>query len=135
MKKIIVLSLLLIFAVGCKENGTSSEGDSIVGKWESTININDYNEGYIAKVDIVLEFNNDGSYFVYDLVERKEYINDEGTYSISNDSLTILSSKCPNIEGIFRVNFDANGFRIRTIRNDCESNSLIASWFKKFDNN
>jgi len=135
LNKVIMFLLLLVFAVGCKENGTSSEGDSIIGKWESTNNINDFNEGYIVKVDIVLEFKNDGSYFVYDLVEWKEYINDEGTYSISNDSLTILSTKCPNIEGFFRVNFDANGFRIRTIQNDCESNSLIASWYKKFDNN
>lgn len=130
LKKILVI-IILVFAFGCKEDVTSPNKNELVGKWESKASIIDGNEGIQAIITYVLVFSNDGSYSVYDLVEEKEYINEEGTYSISNDSLTILKKECPNIEAKYRVIFDGDGLRIETIKNECESNQFISGIYYK----
>ncbi len=134
MKKVLVI-VMLIFAFGCSDDATEPSENTLVGKWESVAIFRNEDKGEAIVVTYVLEFSNDGKYSAYDLTEDKEYINREGTYSISNDSLTTINKECPNIEAMYRVILDGDEMRIETIKNECGSNQSISGLYSKHNNN
>lgn len=134
LKKILVI-LLLVFAFGCSDDATEPSENTLVGKWESVARFGNEDNGNVIILTYVLEFSNDGRYSAYDLTEDKEFINKEGTYSISNDSLTILNKECQNIEAMYKVIIDGDEMRIETIQNECESNQSISGLYNKYNNN
>ena len=90
MKKLILLSILLI--VGCKDNSTGSNTNPIVGVWEwvSTTNtIQDYHQGSITEtltnndLETTYTFNQDGTYIYGEM---------EGTWTTNSNALILLSN-------------------------------------------
>ena len=134
MKKVLVM-ILVLFAFGCSNDATEPSENTLVGKWESVARFGNEDNGNVIILTYVLEFSNDGRYSAYDLTEDKEFINIEGTYSISNDSLTTLNKECQNIEAMYRVIFDGDEMRIETIKNECESNQSISGLYSKHNYN
>ncbi|MBR6721077.1 MAG: lipocalin family protein, partial [Alistipes sp.] len=88
--KILALALLMFVALpSCdknKEGGKDSVSElqkNIVGEWQLT----DWN-GAAQPFDVYVDFNEDGSFEMYQRVYELNYVLYTGTYSISGDILT-----------------------------------------------
>ncbi len=132
MKKVLVI-VMLIFAFGCSDDATEPSENTIVGKWKSELFILALEDGTLVNTYRVLEFNNNGTYSFYHEDEELDLLNDSGTYTISNNELTILNNECLGIEGKYEVLFDDNGFEIKLKEDDCERNHILSDFYYNFD--
>ena len=124
MKKILVI-VMLIFALGCKEDATEPSENAIVGKWigRSIAIISDTGEPIIVR--LTLEFLNNGTFkFISEQAEELNY-----TYTFENNVLIISSVECEGAEGKYTIIFRDNGFELKLINDDCSYRNLLFTGF------
>ncbi len=132
MKKILVI-IMLVFAFGCSDDGTNPVETNLVGKWYKDFTIIKDGSNESIQVLLILEFFNNGTFKMINEEPEEEIVNDHGTYTLSNDVLTIVNSKCDNIEGKYKFEFEFNSVQFTRIEDECINNNIIIGYFENWN--
>lgn len=132
MKKILVI-LMLVFAFGCSDNGTQPDLDSIVGTWKTPVIFIDSEDKENSKIIFVLKFEENGNFQLSNELAEDVMINENGTYTVIGDTLSIINSKCEDSVGKYKFEFKDNGVEITQIADDCINNNFIDRFFYNYD--
>ncbi|PKL81330.1 MAG: hypothetical protein CVV25_00915 [Ignavibacteriae bacterium HGW-Ignavibacteriae-4] len=126
VKKILVI-VMLTFTFGCSDDAEISEENSIVGKWKYNFQIvqgpSDYLLDTIKKDNYVLElleFKENGIYYIYQTNYVGTNLVEQGKYSYMNKILTISNDKCNRLESKYEVEYNENYIRVFTISEPCQ---------------
>ncbi len=127
MRKILVI-VMLIFAFGCSDDATEPSENTIVGKWMKDVTKKDDSEINI----LVIEFTEDGKY----IVQNGKAIEDEyiliGSYTYTNDILTMSDEKCEDMDGKYKLEYRNNGVDFIIVEDECDRNEFIPGFFDKY---
>lgn len=128
MKKILVI-LMLVFAFGWINEAIAVDNNTIVGKWKKDFpEIEDKNS-----INFIMELLKDGtlsfSFFASDL-----FIDEvSGTYTYSDNIITLLDEENENIEGKYSIEFKENVLEFTLIEDECKRSTLLPGTFKKVE--
>lgn len=132
MKKILVI-VLLIFAFGCKEDTTGPNENELVGKWKKLVSVRDIENNQYIDILIVLQFEENARFQITTESTEESLINENGTYSVMGDTLSIINNKCEDSVGEYKFEFKNNGVEFTRITDDCNYNNIINRFFLDYD--
>jgi uncharacterized protein (TIGR03066 family) len=131
MKKVLVI-LMLIFAFGCSDDVTAPVDSELVGKWKTNFTrVDEKGESSVAL--LILEFKNDGTFSLSSNKSSEFMININGTFSVTDDILTVINYACGDIKGGYKFKFRDNGIKLTEIQDECGNNSLLNLFYYNFD--
>ncbi len=131
MKKILVI-VMLIFAFGCSDDATAPIESELVGKWKSYFTRVD-EEGKSSTALLILDFNSDGTFNLSVDPSSEFTVNEKGTYTISDEILTITNNACGDFKGGYKFEFRDNGLKLIRIQDDCARNNLLLLFYYSYD--
>lgn len=124
MKKVyFIIFILLMFS--CSDDSTNPSEDQIVGKWEKEVNIENDN------AIMIIDFKDNGDYFVYRIDEGDLDLAQTGTYTIENDNIKMTDDGCDEIIGEYRLEFSDNQIKFITINDECERAIYVRGTYDK----